>query len=355
MGDVVWWGITVLQALALLTLVIALFLFAVHLYYRLKFLDHIIRIFEEKPLFIIPRGTPEPGAEDVRLPAGDGRTLRGCYLSARGPRRGVILFGLEFGSNRWASVQYCAKLRDAGYDVFAYEPRNQGESDKDDSYKPLQWVTDKDLADMRAAVAYLKARPDAPADGIGILGVSKGGSVGLLVAADDRWVKCVATDGAYATYTTMVPYMRRWVSIYSSRKWLQANMPDWLYGTIGSVAIREAADRRAVQFLSVERAVKRMRQPLFMIHGGADTYIKPEMAEALFARAGSRDKTLWLVPNAKHNQALHAAGDEYHRRLAAFFTRHLGVAADVAATTPPDGTPPLEPQDSGRLAAAGAE
>ena len=208
---------------------------------------------------------------------------------------------------------------------------------------------------MRAAVAYLKARPDAPADGIGILGVSKGGSVGLLVAADDRWVKCVATDGAYATYTTMVPYMRRWVSIYSSRKWLQANMPDWLYGTIGSVAIREAADRRAVQFLSVERAVKRMRQPLLMIHGGADTYIKPEMAEALFARAGSRDKTLWLVPQAKHNQALHAAGDEYHRRLAAFFTRHLGVAADVAATTPPDGTPPLEPQDSGRLAAAGAE
>src|SRR5436190_1382325 len=123
---------------------------------------------------------PGPGAEDGRIAAGDGPTLRGCYLSARTRRRGVILFGLEFGSNRWAAVQYCGKLRDAGYDVFAFEPRNQGESDKDESYSPLQWVTDKDLADMRAAVAYLKARPDAPAEGVGILGVSKGGSVGML-------------------------------------------------------------------------------------------------------------------------------------------------------------------------------
>ena len=64
MGDVVWWGVEVLQVLALLALLIALFLFAVHLYYRVRFLDHVIRIFEEKPL---PRptgaaaGRPAPG------------------------------------------------------------------------------------------------------------------------------------------------------------------------------------------------------------------------------------------------------------------------------------------------------
>jgi pimeloyl-ACP methyl ester carboxylesterase len=345
----------VLQVLALLALAVALFLFAIHIYYRVKFLDHVIRIFEERPLFIIPKGKPEPGAEDVRFPTGDGYTLRGCYLSARGPRRGVILFGLEFGSNRWASVQYCSRLREAGYDVFAFEPRNQGESDRDDSYHPLQWVTDRDLADMHAAVDYLKSRPDAPAGGVGILGVSKGGSVGLLVAADDPWVRCVATDGAYATYTTMVPYMRRWVSIYSSRKWLQDNMPDWLYGSIGAAAIRESASRRAVRFLSVERAAKKLRQPLLMIHGGADTYIKPQMAEALFARAASKDKALWLVPKAKHNQALHTAGDEYHRRLTAFFGRHLGPLAEPETPTPPNDTLPLEKQGSGRLATAGAK
>jgi pimeloyl-ACP methyl ester carboxylesterase len=348
--ELVWWGVELLRVLLLAGVLAGLLFLLAHIYYRVRFLHAVVRIFEEKPLFIVPKGKPEPGAEDVRFPTEDGYTLRGCYLSARPPRRGVILFGLEFGSNRWAAVQYCDKLREAGFDVFAFEPRNQGESDKDESYSPLQWVTDKDLADMRAAVAYLKARPNAPADGVGILGVSKGGSVGLLVAADDPWVKCVATDGAYATYTTMVPYMRRWASIYSPRKWLQDRLPDWFYGTVGRVAIREAAARRAVQYLSVEKAAKRLRQPLLMIHGGADTYIKPTMAEKLFARAGSKDKALWLVPQAKHNQALHTAGEEYHRRLLAFFGRHLpnDQSGATAGSTPPDGTP-------GLLATAGAD
>ncbi|MCP6226362.1 hypothetical protein NL448_28375, partial [Klebsiella pneumoniae] len=83
---------------------------------------------------------------------------------------------------------YGDALRDAGYDVFAYEPRCQGESDKDPDYAPLQWVTDKDLADARAALAYLKRRKDAPAGGAGLFGISKGGSVGLALAAEDPWV-----------------------------------------------------------------------------------------------------------------------------------------------------------------------
>ena len=49
-------------------------------------------------------------------------------------------------------------------------------------------------------------------------------------------------------------------------------------------------------------------RPLLMIHGGGDTYIKPEMALALFSKARS-PKDYWLVEGAKHNQALAVAGD----------------------------------------------
>jgi fermentation-respiration switch protein FrsA (DUF1100 family) len=62
-----------------------------------------------------------------------------------------------------------------------------------------------------------------------------------------------------------------------------------------------------------------------MIHGGADTYIKPVMARALFAYARP-PKELWVVEGAKHNQAPNAAGDEYRRRVLAFFDRHLAGA-----------------------------
>jgi fermentation-respiration switch protein FrsA (DUF1100 family) len=59
-----------------------------------------------------------------------------------------------------------------------------------------------------------------------------------------------------------------------------------------------------------------------MIHGEGDTYIKPDMARSLYERA-SGTKKLWIVPKAKHNQALHVAGAEYNRLVVEFFDRHL--------------------------------
>ena len=56
---------------------------------RAKYLPHVERIFQEKPLFVIPRGQPVDGAEEVSFPTADGLTLRGCYLrtAAADPQR----------------------------------------------------------------------------------------------------------------------------------------------------------------------------------------------------------------------------------------------------------------------------
>src|SRR5581483_11091741 len=111
-----------------------------HYMYR-RYRDNGVRIFLEKPLFIIPRGQPLPDAEEVRFPSSDGLTLRGCYLRHTADRRkGGILFGLEFGSNRWACGPAVDFLRAAGYDVFTWEPRNQGDSDVQAGFEPLQWA-----------------------------------------------------------------------------------------------------------------------------------------------------------------------------------------------------------------------
>ena len=335
MGDWAWWiGGGLLGVVAAPVSACA----GAYWYYRAKHLQQIVRIFEEKPLFVIPRGQPMAGAEETAFETTDGLTLRGCYLASRTPRKGVILFGLEFGSNRWSCVPYCSALLDRGYDVFAYEPRNQGDSDKDANYRPLQWVTRHDVDDMTAAIRYLKRRKDAAAN-IGILGVSKGGSVGLQVAATEPWVKCVATDGAYGTYTTMIPYMRRWVSIYVKRSQAVRDLiPDWFYGAIGQAAVRESARQRGVEFVSLERALRQFRKPLFMVHGAADTYIKADMAEAILKRAATRDKLLWLVAGAKHNQARDRAGDDYTKKLAAFFDAHLATSAAELRPTSEDST-----------------
>ena len=297
---------------------------ALHLWVRINFRDHIVRIFQEKPLFIIPRGQAVPEAEDVSFPTSDGLTLRGCYLRGEGARRGVIVFGLEFGSNRWACIPYCDFLRQRGYDIFSFEARNQGESDCQPGYEPLQWVTDYELADFRAALSYLKSRPDADAAGVGFFGLSKGGSAGLLAAAEDPTLRCFVTDGIFATHTTMVPYMRQWLRIFSKRFWIQSLIPTWYFGLWARIALRRIERERGCRFPHLEYVMCRLGdRPLLMIHGGGDTYIKPAMARALFDLVKG-PKEFWLVDNAKHNQAFHLAAEEYQRRVLEFFDKHLG-------------------------------
>jgi fermentation-respiration switch protein FrsA (DUF1100 family) len=319
----------------LLVLPVGLTALMVGLYFFLcrHYLGNVQRIFLEKPLFIIPRGQPQSDAEEVELRTADRLRLCGCYLKhTAAQRRGVILFGLEFGSNRWACGPAVEDLRAAGYDVFTWEPRNQGNSDVQEGFEPLQWVTDREVADCRAALEYLKARPDADAHGVGLYGFSKGANAGLLVAAGDPYVRCAVTDGAFGHYSVMVPFMRVWFSIYDQRRPLHGLVGAWYFGLVARRAVRDMGRERGVTFPDVEAAVRRLApRPWLMIHGGDDTYIKPVMARALFARARP-PKELWVVAGAKHNQAPQVAGDEYRRRVREFFDRHLaGLAPTPSA------------------------
>jgi pimeloyl-ACP methyl ester carboxylesterase len=319
----------------LLSMPVLVFLVLVFLYFyvRIRYLHFLIRIFQEKPLFVIPRGQPRPDAEEVRFPSGDGLMLSGCYLRAPGPRRGVILFGLEFGSNCWSCLSYCEYLVEGGFDVFAYESRNQGTSDALPGYEPLQWITNHEVRDAEAALAYLKSRPDADPRGVGFFGISKGGGVGLYVASHDPYIRCCVTDGAFATYTTALPYMKQWFRIYNNHYKIQGLVPLWFFGLIALTGLREIERQRHCRFPHLERCLARLApRPLLMINGRADTYIKPEISSRLFEFA-RQPKELWLVENAKHNQALQVAGAEYRQRVLRFFEMHLAEAREPKTVT----------------------
>jgi fermentation-respiration switch protein FrsA (DUF1100 family) len=327
-ASVIWLWLA-LAAVALVVLAIV----GLHFYLIHTYLPFVVRIFQEKPLFILPFGQPVPGAEDVTLTTPDGLTLQGCYLRTQRPRKGVILFGLEFGSNRWGCVPYCEFLWAEGYDIFTFEMRGQGDSPAQPGYEPLQWVTEFEVTDFKTALAYLKARPDRDARGIGFFGLSKGGGAGLITAADDDFVRCCATDGIFATLATAVPYMRQWILIYTHTRRLPKLIPTWYYRYAGGLALAQVEAERKCHYPDLEAAMPKIApRPLMMIHGGSDTYIKPKMARALFDRAGE-PKEFWLVDGAKHNQAMQVANGDYRRRVLAFFDQYLAPAAACGVAT----------------------
>ena len=293
-----------------------------HFFLRRKYLHIIVRIYEETPFFNVPRGLPRSDAEDVTFPTADGLGLRGCYIKTPHPRRGVILFGLEYNSTRWSCVPYCDHLVDAGYDVFAYEPRNQGDSGCEPNLQPLHWPCDRDVTDARAALAYLKGRPDADPLGVGLFGISKGAGAGLLAAMADPYIRCAACDGMFSSTYTVVPYMRKWITIYNKSYFIQGLLPSWYYATLARVAVARVERERGVKFLDLEPALRRFRRPLLMMHGQRDGYIRPDMSRRLYEFART-PKEFWLIPGANHNQGLHVAADEYKNRVRDFFDKYL--------------------------------
>jgi len=309
--------------LALPLLLVAGSVLSLYWIVRRQFLWQLVRIFQEKPLFVIPRGEPDAAAEDLSIPTVGRAVMKGAYFKTPATARtGVIVFGIEYGSDRWSCRPYCEALSLAGYDIFTYEPRGQGTSDPIPGYEPLQWLAECEIADAETALAYVTARPDADPRGVGWFGVSKGANAGLAMAAMGKPVRAVATDGAFGLITTMTPYMRHWVRIYNKNFLVHGLLPTWFYAALARAGLGMVERERKVRFFRPEKIAGQMDRPLLMIHGEADSYIKPEMGRAVFNRARG-PKEFWVVPKARHNQALATAGAEYADKVTAFFDQHM--------------------------------
>jgi pimeloyl-ACP methyl ester carboxylesterase len=289
----------------------------------------VVRIFEEKPFFKASQSFPDLEAEEFTIPTTDGLSLAACLVrSEAAERKGLILFAPEYGSTRWSCEHYAGHLLDAGYDLFAFDFRNQGDSEHLKDYEPLQWVTQHEVADVRAVLKFLKEAPFCPEEGIGFFGVSRGAGAGIVACSGDPFVKCLVTDGAFGTVATMIRFMIKWVSIYNNNFNIQKIVPEWGYGLLALSTLNEVHRRRKLSFPSVRNALRRLSvegQRVHMIHGKADGYIRPEIALDLHKSAPKSLRHLWMVEGAKHNQAIEVAEDEYKLYTSEFFREQLAT------------------------------
>ncbi len=271
-----------------------------------------------------------PAGEEVTFRAADGHRLEGVILSgdqARERPAGMIVFAHEFGSDRSSCARYCRGLLEAGYDVFAFDFRNHGGSQPEEGYRPRQWPSDRERADMLGAMAsigsYLELH-DRPRE-IGVFGVSRGGGAAILAAAGIEDVRAIVTDGAFSE-TTLEYFMRRFANAFARIRVVAENHPPMVWRFLRWMLFRECARRSGCRFPSVRKAMVRVgRTPIFLIHGEKDSYIPVAQSQDLFDLARG-PKSLWIVPGATHNQSVMMLPVLYGRRLAAFFDEHLAAA-----------------------------
>lgn len=170
----------------------------------------------------------------------------------------------------------------------------------------------RDAEDLRLWIDWLIERrgPDIP---IILYGVSMGGAAVLTAAGSalPTNVRCVVSDCGY-----------------SDAREILAHKAKKLYGLPRFPAV--AALRSATALLArydlaeacPRRAVARTKLPILFIHGDADDFVPPRMAEELFSASGGA-KELYLVTGAGHAQAYQTAGAAYAERVAAFIAARL--------------------------------
>jgi pimeloyl-ACP methyl ester carboxylesterase len=251
------------------------------------------------------------------------------------PQRGLIVFAHEFCSDMYSCARYCRPLQEAGYNILTFDFRGHGQSPCEPDYAPRQWVTDRDLDDMRGAVAFAATwlEEQSLPTRIGIFGISRGACAAILAAVEDPRIGVIAADGAFSTDTTIEYFMKRWAYIFARVKFVYENHPPIFWRFLRWSMMHFARREFRCRFPSVRKAIRRMTpRPVLFIHGEKDSYLPVEQSRRLYALAG-QPKYLWVVPDARHNQAVVHHPELYAELTRGFFDQHLaGLPASRAET-----------------------
>ncbi len=258
-----------------------------------------------------PGLSPEP----VTFRSRDGLSLSGRFHS--GSNGATIILSHGYGDNKDQMIPWADFLNQAGFNVFTYDMRSRGQSGG-----RAVTLGAKEQIDLRSAVDYLVSRSDVDPDSIGAFGLSLGGSVSILTAANDRRIKALVNDSGFSSAS----------SIISTSYGKLFHLPSFPFApvTVKMAEWRAGASVGDVQ--PVEVIGKISPRPILFIHGTEDSLVLPEYAEENFAAAG-RPKEIWWVDGADHVEATMLQPQEYQRRITEFFGQALDVPVSVKKAT----------------------
>ena len=232
--------------------------------------------------------------EDVTFRTDDGLKLAGWYVPSTN-RAAVIVFP---ASGRSGPQEHARMLVRHGYGVLIFDPRGTGESEGD----PYRWGGERDV---KAALDYLRGRPDVDPGRIGGLGLSLGGELMLQTAGETDALKAVVSEGAG------IRSIREQMLKPGATKWLSA--PFWATQTGAIAVFSNHAPPPNLKDL-VARIAPR---PVFLIYSGHP--LGGEELNTQFYAAAGPPKTLWKIADAGHTGGLDAHPAEYEQRVLAFF------------------------------------
>lgn len=172
--------------------------------------------------------------------------------------------------------------------------------------------------DVRAEVAYLRARREIDANRIALVGHSEGGSIAMMIAATDARVRAIALLAAMGKTGREVNLAQQEEALAQAtnltearRAELRAEQRRILQTVIegGDVSQLPPQARAFLpwfrEFLTFDplAAMRRVRQPVLILQGALDRQVTADQAallERAAREAGNRDVTMRVFPGLNH-------------------------------------------------------
>ncbi len=166
--------------------------------------------------------------------------------------------------------------------------------------------TSADYADdIRAAVRYLRARPDIDPDRIALVGHSEGGLIAPMVAADDPRISgIVLMAGPARTGLDIIHYQQR-NAIETDPATPMAQRDSAIRVAAHALDSLARSNAWLAFFLRYDPlpTARRVHAPVLVLQGSTDHQVSPDQAPMLadaFRSAGNRDVTMKVFPGLNH-------------------------------------------------------
>jgi uncharacterized protein len=272
----------------------------------------------------------------------DGLRLAGTFTRAAGdrPRPTIVCVHGYTGRLETYMPAFVRELTGQGWHTLDFWHRGFGESEGIRN----RVAPEGQVADILAALVYVRQRPEVAADRVAIMGLSHGGGAAIKATAVDPHVACLATVGAPGNG-------ERWMrSKRTADEWeaLQRELAvDRVARVVTGQSLRVPYEEMAPPGPAERAAFRTMYRPedaypegyplenidlacgfaaedwigriaprpVLLIHGRDDTMVRHVEAETLFARAGE-PKKLVTIPDINHADVYEARNPAVFRRVA---------------------------------------
>ena len=242
--------------------------------------------------------------EDISIQVDDGHTLSGWYMPAEASDKAVI-FVHGHGADRHEGMRWFKAIHQAGFNILAFDLRNQGKSAK--SFSTMGYFEKRDVI---GALDYLQQQRQIQS--IGIFGISMGAATSIMAMVDDSRIAAGVFEAGWANLD----------DLYSEIIEQHMGLPSFPLLPLTTWMLEQRTGLEMAKLNPEDMLADIAPRPVFIIHCSGDNLISFSHGERNYA-AAKKPKEFWKSPCQMHARAWQSDPEYLGERVTNYFTKYL--------------------------------